>query len=225
VGELFVEGFDVTHTKDGIQWGEIEDEVIEAIRSQLDTEALPLLDQANGYRARREAATLPAGFGAEAVQSARDALATSNTIQVLEEQLAASTEPSSVAPSTQPSIDSVLQHCEFSIHVPHRDRTWEVHLELVRESGMDWYRVVLGEGTTLEHVHIAVNLDHAFSLAFVNDNEKLLEPLLRLVAALSLAECVAREQGVRNVGAIRRTANEFLREVLSEVPIQRGRAQ
>ena len=29
VGEIFVEGFDVTHTKDGIQWHGYEDELLE----------------------------------------------------------------------------------------------------------------------------------------------------------------------------------------------------
>ena len=55
VGELYVEGFDVTHTKDGIQWHGYEDEVLESIRRQIDSPRRPLLDQADGYRARKVA--------------------------------------------------------------------------------------------------------------------------------------------------------------------------
>jgi hypothetical protein len=224
VGELFVHGFDVTHTKDGIQWGDLEDEVIEAIRAQMETEELPLLDQANGYRARRQASALPANFGADAMQATRTSLATSAASHVLDEQVSAPAPEVATAADSRPP-ESVLQHCELHILIPHRNRSWNVRLQLVRDPGMEWYSLSRGEGAEADKIAITVNLDHAFSLAFVNDNERALEPLLRVVTALCLAECVAREQGVRNAGAVRRAANDLLREVLSDVPIQRERAR
>src|SRR5690606_7542962 len=68
VGELYVEGFDVTHTKDGIQWGDDEDGLAYQIRVQLE-DPLPLLEQAAGYRARKTADTLPTAFGSEAISA------------------------------------------------------------------------------------------------------------------------------------------------------------
>ncbi|MBL0197029.1 MAG: hypothetical protein IPQ09_22925 [Myxococcales bacterium] len=76
MGELYVEGFDVTHTKDGIQWGDDEQDIAYAIRNLLDEEEMPLLDQANGYRAKKSASMLPVDFGREAIIAAAAATAT-----------------------------------------------------------------------------------------------------------------------------------------------------
>jgi hypothetical protein len=122
VGELFVEGFDVTHTKDGIQWHGYEDELLESIRRQIDSPDLPILDQADGYRARN------------------------------------------------------------------------------------------GE----EVVAVQVNLEHDFSVSFINDNEAVLQPMMRLIAALSLGERLARDAGVKNAGTIRMQANQILRTLASD---------
>jgi hypothetical protein len=48
-GELHLEGFDVSHTKDAIQWGDAEDAVIHGIKEQLSQEP-SLLRQAREYR-------------------------------------------------------------------------------------------------------------------------------------------------------------------------------
>jgi hypothetical protein len=55
-GELHLEGFEVSHTKDGFRWEEHEEIVLEALKSELDAEPLPLLKQAEGasYRHRTE---------------------------------------------------------------------------------------------------------------------------------------------------------------------------
>jgi helix-turn-helix protein len=42
-----------------------------------------------------------------------------------------------------------------------------------------------------------------------------IEPLLRVAAALGLAEVVARDTGVKKAGRIRQAVNELLRESLS----------
>src|SRR5579859_744403 len=60
-GELHVEGFEVSHTKDGIKWAEHEDIFLEFLKEQLNAVPLPLLDQAEGYRVRPKPADLTAG--------------------------------------------------------------------------------------------------------------------------------------------------------------------
>ena len=51
-GELHLEGFEVSHTKDGFRWDDNEQPFLELLREHLDTEELPLLKQAEGYRVR-----------------------------------------------------------------------------------------------------------------------------------------------------------------------------
>ncbi len=55
IGELEVEGFTVSHTKDGIQWEDWEEDILNWLRTELNAAPLPLLDQAANYRARASA--------------------------------------------------------------------------------------------------------------------------------------------------------------------------
>ena len=52
-GELELEGFSVSHTKTGFQWDENEEPFIDLLKGELNAEELPLLDQAEGYRIKR----------------------------------------------------------------------------------------------------------------------------------------------------------------------------
>jgi hypothetical protein len=48
------------------------------------------------------------------------------------------------------------------------------------------------------------------------DRDKI-EPVLRVAAAMGLAEKLAREGGVRLAGAVRQNVNKLLREAMSHV--------
>ena len=76
-GEFHLDGFEVSHTKDGFRWDDNEQPFLALLREHLDTEELPLLKQAEGYRVRVASAQLRT--------SARQAVA--NTAQALESRL------------------------------------------------------------------------------------------------------------------------------------------
>jgi len=50
---------------------------------------------------------------------------------------------------------------------------------------------------------------------FAGVSDECIEPLIRIAAALALAEIVARDSGVRGAGTLRRNINKYLRDVLS----------
>jgi len=95
------------------------------------------------------------------------------------------------------------------------DQTWEVHLELVRDRAAPWLHSGVAQEGGREFLQIRVNLDHPFSEEHLNDNERALEPVLRLAVAIALGERQARIQGVKSAGAIKSNANELLRTGLS----------
>jgi len=218
VGELFVEGFDVTHTKDGIQWHGYEDEVLESIRRQIDSPRMPLLDQAEGYRARKVATSLPKDFGAEALASTAEALSTPAAAAALEMQpINEPVEVAAASPSAAPE-PVVLQQRIFKMQIVRDGRSWDVHLELVRDPSSPFYTTssIVEDGR--EVVTVQVNLDHEFSISYLNDNEAVLQPLIRIIAALALSEKVARDAGVKNAGIIRQNANQILLAIATERP-------
>src|SRR5262249_1969980 len=50
-GELHLEGFEISHTKDGFRWDENEQPFLELLKEHLDSPELPLLKQADAFRA------------------------------------------------------------------------------------------------------------------------------------------------------------------------------
>ncbi|MGN6110786.1 MAG: ATP-binding protein [Kofleriaceae bacterium] len=221
VGEMFVEGFDVTHTKDGIQWHGYEDEVLESIRRQLDSYRMPLLDQAEGYRARKVAASLPKDFGAEAVTATIEALSTPAAANAL--HVEAIPEPNGTGSEPEPSQTPppVLQHRVIKIPIERDGRSWDVHLKLVHDRALPFYRTSFVNEDGREVVAVELNLDHEFSIGHINDNESALQPVLRLVASLALAEKVARDAGVKNAGVIRQYTNDILEAIAAVRPTHR----
>lgn len=213
VGEVHVEGFNVSHTKDGIQWEGFEEAVLSRLKLEFDHKDLPLLRQAEGYRSRRSAKDLGPGFGEPAIESAGHVISNPQTAEVLSTQLSQieSDEQQDLAGASSTTAERTVTRRTFHVPVPGSQLPWSVTLELVSDRSLDWY--VRESSTSPEErtVRVLLNLAHPFSEQFINDSEETLNPLLRLVAGLSLAEETARLSGVRQAGVIRRRLNELLR--------------
>ncbi|MEM7153904.1 MAG: ATP-binding protein [Myxococcota bacterium] len=215
IGELHVEGFDVSHTKDGIQWGGLEHEMLSRLKTELNSDDLPLLKQAEGYRVRQKARELPTTFGAEALQGAGAELRGNGASQTLAQPLDAPSEATTNSTlenkETEPEEEArELQGFETTVRV--LDEEWRVRLKLVSDASLDWYGVedVSAEGGT--HFDVWINLGHPFSESYVNSDENTLGPVVRLVAAMALAEQAAFRGGVRRASMLRHKVNGLLRE-------------
>lgn len=216
VGEMFVDGFDVSHTKDGIQWHGYEDEVLEAIRRQLDSHDFPMLDQAEGYRVRRVAETLPASFGNEALADTVSALTSPNALDSLRVQIEQPLTADFPSADMVHSEEAILLSREIRLQVLRDGIPWKIRIELVRDPAAPFYSTAVSAAEGEEVVTVQINLNHEFSVAFINDNEAALQPLVRFIAALALGERLARMSGVKNPGVVRQNANRLLRELTVE---------
>ncbi|MBN9003555.1 MAG: ATP-binding protein, partial [Rhizobiales bacterium] len=122
-GELHLEGFDVSHTKDGFRWDENEQPFIELLKEELDKSELPLLRQADGYRA--------IAARGERMVAAREAV--ERTAAVLEQNLPDVIEEIAAKPpietreqalETQPTLASK------EIEITFRGEKWRIKVEL-----------------------------------------------------------------------------------------------
>ena len=213
-GELHLDGFEVSHTKDGFRWDENEQPFLELLREYLDSEDLPLLRQAEGYRVREPVERIKT--------AAKQAI--SNTTQVMETRLpevlptvAAATPVDT--PSEQPTQISLLAGRQFDIRF--RNKEWSIKVELTNDPAEgDW--VDISDSDMAEtrseprQLSIRVSMAHPFMVRFAQADIEDIEGLLRVAAAISLAEILARDSGVRYPGTVRRNVNEILREALSE---------
>jgi len=213
-GEIHLEGFEVSHTKDGFKWEEHEQPFLELLRDELDSESMPLLSQAEGFRARVVQRELRAE--AEKANARVAETLAKEAPPVLEAQ---STQP----PVTQPPPQVVPPDPSGSskvIDVTHRGVLWRITIELSLDPAIeDW--LTLGDKASTSkdsprEITVRMSLAHPFMQRFCRPESAEIEGLERVAAAIALAEISARDAGVPQYGTIRRNVNQLLREALSK---------
>ena len=211
-GELHLDGFEVSHTKDGFRWDENEQPFLELLRDYLDSGDVPLLRQAEGYRVREPVARIKT--------AAKQAV--SNTTQVMETHLpeilpaVAAAEPVDT-PTEEAPQKSLLAGRQFDISF--RDKKWSIKVELTNDPAESQWVVISDTPKTHSEprkLSIRVSMAHPFMMRFAQTDTEDVEGLLRVAAAIALAEVLARDSGVRQAGTVRRNINDILRDVLSE---------
>ncbi len=214
-GELNLDGFDVTHTKDGFQWEDDEETVLRRLKEQLDAEPLRLLSQAEGYRTRvrPQDVIAPAQLAVDTTAAALER----ESSTVIAEQVSEAMVDDDAPPLLPPAGGTSSKAIELTVG----EDKWSISIELVVDPAIsDWIslsdqpsRVGSGETRTLG---IRMNLGHPFMERFrpIVPNE--LEGMLRIGTAIVLAEVTAREQGVQFAGVIRKHVNQLLRDALSK---------
>ena len=214
VGELDVHGFSVSHTKDGLQWSDWEDDILTWIKAELDREPRRLLQQAEGYRARRRDSDSKDVSVRQAIRDTSDAI-TYRVPPVADLQIRK-------VPDESPlgiALDTASEESQSRsrIEVQYGGRTWRVMLELVAADEMDpWLELASAESSdTVTALEMRLNLSHPFMVRFSTADGHELMPITRLATGLAIAEYTARHVGVRQAGTIRRNLNELLREALS----------
>jgi len=216
-GELHLEGFDVSHTKDGFKWDENEDAFLDLLKVELDSDELPLLNQAEGYRALVARPQLKRA-AEKAVQSTTDAMEKSLAISLSE-----ISENLHVETSTEPLADNELI-AERRFEVEFRNQRWTIIVELSDELDEDdqiqptWLDISSSraEDEELNIIQMRLSLTHPFMVRFAQANSEMVDALLRIAASLALAEVLARLSGQKYTGTIRSYFNSVLLKVLSD---------
>jgi Histidine kinase-, DNA gyrase B-, and HSP90-like ATPase len=211
-GELHLEGFDVSHTKDGFRWDENEQPFLELLREELDKDELPLLRQADLYRvqvARNELAVAAQKAITSAVQAMQATLPEALPGLVGEEPVETEERPLEPEPT--------LAARELMINF--REQKWLLRIELTNDQAEgDWLAVSdqPARADGVQVLQIRLSLVHPFMVSFVQADPEAMEATLRVAAGLALAEKLARGTGVKLAGTIRRNLNELLREALAK---------
>ena len=214
-GELHLEGFEVSHTKDGFQWDENEETFLELLKEHLNEESLPLIDQARdalyGIKRRPNIKKLKEA-AKEAVKDTGEVLkATAGPVLNQQIQTAPNGQPPPLSlPKTQ---DSWREEFNLEIHWA----TWKVTVEVTNDPGVsEWIRVFdTGTIDDVRQLGVSLSLSHPFMERFVGSDYDRIKPIVRLAAAIGLAEITARDSGIEYTGEMRRNINQLLSDVLS----------
>lgn len=210
-GELHLEGFEVSHTKDGFQWDENEQPFLELLREELEGDDLPLLRQADLYRVQASRD--------EVAEAARRAIArTVDALQVMLPEVlprvaaAPAVETDTVPLPIEPTIAS------RDLRVRFRDQDWLIRIELTNDPAQGEWLAVSDQPPSAgdpQVIEIRVAMAHPFMVSFAQTDPDEVEALLRVAAGLALSEKLARGAGVRMAKTVRRNLNELLREALA----------
>ena len=211
-GELHLEGFEVSHTKDGFRWAEGEATFLELLREHLDSDEMPLLRQARYYREKASGADL-ARMAKRAVESTADALQKHGPAAVRSAERA-EPPPPEPSPALPPDPDLASRQV-FDLDLGD-GRRWRVVVELSATPSEHWVEiaqsVAAGAGSPgVETIGVRLSLEHPFMRQQVPRLDfGHVGPLTRIVAGLALAEKIAMDGGNHYPAAVRLNLNRLL---------------
>jgi hypothetical protein len=215
-GELHLDGFEVSHTKDGFRWDENEQPFLDLLREHLDEDGLPLLRQAEGFRARAARDALQPAAAA-AVQSTSEALRSGL------EGMLGGREESPMEPVPPPATlpESSAPLAARTIQTRFRGEAWEISIELTNEATIaDWVQISDRPSTPTgggpRRLGLRVSMAHPFMVRFAGTDAEDTDALLRTAAALCVAEVVTRDAGYRGSRVFLQNVNDIIGEALSQ---------
>lgn len=217
-GELHLDGFEVSHTKDGFQWDDNEEPFLDLLREHLDAGDLPLIKQARGHRVRESTPSLKKG-AEEAAESTAGSLERdgAEAYDGLRHDLDEDPVPEGL-PEAELAARRVVEVC-------FRGERWRIVIELTNDPAVgDWLE--LSEAVVAaaqpgpdeppaRQLGVRMSLANPFMVRYGGTRASQIEPMLRLAAGIALAEQAARDAKVPYASRVRRNLNELLREALS----------
>lgn len=239
-GELHFHGFAVTHTKDNLVWNGKEQGFLERLRAILSSAEFPLLSQIEGYRAnidnsRSKRAVMKALDGTVSDLESRGAETLSKIVQAEVQEdheggsdsLGRGARGGIAEEGDAQQSDGPMATRAFQMAVS--DQTWTVVIELDATSDQSpWLDIVQSTdelrgspGGLQRLINIRLSLEHPFMARFRRPDHKDLEPVLRIAAAMAVAEIAAKNRGIQFVGELRRSIDRILRNVMA-VPEEGG---
>lgn len=222
-GEIHVEGFQVSHTKDGFKNDNDMQTFVELIAGFLD-ESPSLLKQAEGYRVR----PTDKDYQKSATEIVKQTVETAkkNVPNTVKQMVAEERESEKPEQELSPANQEKSSYETFEIKFNNTD--WLIDVELSWDTNLtNW--IELGDKFTKKYqddnpklyrnircVGIRLALRHPFCEKFASTDKTRIAPLLRLAVAIGLSEIIARESGVNNSSFFRNNINKLLTDALSQ---------
>ncbi|MCE4064734.1 ATP-binding protein [Chryseobacterium gleum] len=213
-GELHLEGFDVSFTKKGIQWDENLDVFLKCLKDELSHESFPLLTQAEKYRARAN----DSDYRTSGVK------ALSQTVSDFEQKAPTAIKDTFESPKEENEVETELPKTDKRIYKSFRvnfNKTdWLISIELSYDTSLNELIEVgnhlIKEASTesnIRQVGIRLSLTHPFMVQYAGTENSKIEPILKMAAAMGLAEILAKESGAKGQGEVRRNFNQLITKI------------
>ena len=218
-GELHIEGFAVSHTKDGFRWEEYEDIFLEHLKEAIEAKPLDLISQAENYRALPTRKSI-----AERAQVATNAVAKhfqNEVAPLIEAAKNSPTEPAAI-PEQLPA--DKLQASEKQVTINDGDWQWVVTIRTsVDPAREQWLsisnHVYVDGGDNVRNVEIELSLAHPFSSEYLGANNENMELLLKLATAVCVSLLLSQDMTGESPDSVLHHLNYLLRGALTSASV------
>lgn len=213
-GELHLEGFSVSHTKDGFQWDDNMEVFLDLLKEELSGQnSIPILKQADKYRVRESAKNYQK-VSQKVVDSTAEKIqeTISEDVKGIESKPVNEKEP-------EPLVKLYKSYFKkFPLNISNID--YMVHIELSYDETIDELiqvgnHLVTEKDDNYQNIGVRLSLIHPFMIEFAGDDHKIIEPVLRFAVALGLSEIIAKKSGAP-ITEVRNNLNELLNGSLSK---------
>lgn len=216
-GELHLEGFEVSHTKDGFRWEEYEDEFLALLKEDLERDPLNLLDQAEGHRIRATKKSI----------AAKAKTATDTVAEVVQAEVppvidkeAAECRDYGPLPTQVPQ--SPFEVGSRTVVLDCAKQKWEITIRTsVDPAQGDWLRIAerylraQENGLQVRCLTIDVALANPFVTAFVGANNENVELIIRMAAGVALSLVMSEDATGTSPSFALHYLNSLLRDALA----------
>lgn len=233
-GEINVEDFEVTHTKDDIMWGSgktpDEETFIEEVKRALESDGLDLLLQAGNYRASALNKRNDLGRTIEkTTEILQDEIETKGETLNNPEDTPSSPEEAEIIEkaedkkeATAALSDKKVRNRSFKAQIG--ERPWEISISTV-EAGPQRHvfesriEKVRGDDSKEKVVcHVTINVTNPFALNYINRDEEYFEIILRVAVAAAIAKGRCQEVGLKCTNSMIRYINDNLSILDGNIP-------
>lgn len=221
-GEFELTGFDVSHTKDGIQWGGYEELFLDKLREVLQEKSFNLLGQAAGFRTKSPK------------QSERDIIAdaTAEVAGIMQGGLESVLDASSRQPLDESYLPPLLPEISLVEDLVRRlvirtDRNlWHITLTLVMDDAQpDWLEVGtdvdgvdVSTGESCVQMEVRISFAHPFSRQYIGADGENSVALLVFGCSVAIALSLGKKAGARSQFVLE-YLNAVLRGTFSVLPV------
>jgi len=220
-GELSIEGFEVSHTKDGFRWEEFEEIFLDCLKSELEDAPVDLLTQAENYRA------LPTR---KSIRERAEA-ATNLVAHYIENEVPAVLHEARQDHNDPPPLPLELpanptQASERTVEVNDGTWDWKITIRTSIDPAVDqWVNVAQSTAGEEQHVRsltLDVSLAHPFSARFLGANNENIELLLRFATAVCISLVLSQDITGDPPESVLYHLNHLLRGVLVRTEVFNG---
>lgn len=219
-GELHVEGFEVSHTKDGFRWEEYEDIFLDYLKKEIEREPLNLLAQADNYRALPSRKSIE-GVASDATQSVAAHLQDTIAPMLVE----AREKPASIAELPGEIAVSPLQASERVVSIDDGMYRWIITLRTsIDPAREDWVSLAkleppVSDPPAVRRLCIDLSLAHPFSAEFIGAANENIELFLRVATAVCISLVLSEDLTAEAPESVLYHFNYLLRGALARLEI------